>query len=230
MIASIQYIEQKFGEFNRLFFGGRLPILQFELSDASRFLGQFNWDEKTLPDGRIEKSNFKLRVNTRIDMTQDALDDVIIHEMIHYFIDYHNLVDSSPHGNIFRAIMESINVNHGRHIEVAHRNPSEEEKKQAVSKKPVWHVIAEIELNDGSYGVKVLPRMVQKILGFYKAVCQSPKVKDVKLYLHNNPFFNRFPTSAALKYEPLDHKLFLTNIVGAKKLIINNNQLIPVNQ
>lgn len=228
MKANIDYIEQRFEEFNRRMFGGKLPKLPFELSDASRFLGLFTCDCRNLPDGTKVNTNYKLRINTRIDMAQDALDDVIIHEMIHYFIAYHNLIDTAPHGKIFLSIMESINANHGRHIEVSHRNPTEAEKAQAVSTKPTWHVIAEIELTNGTFGVKVLPRVVQKVLAYVNAAKQAPNIKDVKLYLHNNPFFNKFPTSAALRFQPIDHEVFLSNVKGARKLMINGTQLIPV--
>lgn len=228
MKATVNYIEQKFEEFNRLIFGGKLPKLPIELSDASRFLGLFTYDFHILPDGTKEMTNYKLRINTRIDMEQDALDDVIIHEMIHYFIAYHNLVDTSSHGKIFQSLMESININHGRHIEVAHNNPTEVEREQAVSPKPVWHVIAKLELTDGTCGVKVLPRVVPKVLMYVDEIKKSHKVKDVKLYLHNNPFFNRYPTSTSLTYKIIDRQVFLKNIEKAKKLIINGSQLIPM--
>lgn len=230
MKATIDYIKHKFEEFNHRFFGGRLPELSFELSDASGFLGLFTCDFRNMPDGTKETTSYKLRINTRIDMQQDALDDVIIHEMIHYFIAYHNLIDTAPHGNIFRCLIESININHGRHIEVSHRNSTPEEQEQAVSKKPTWHVIAEVEFSNGTYGVKVLPRVVPKVLKFVETVKKALDVKDVKLFIHNNPFFNRFPTSTALSCQPIEHEIFLTNIKGAKKLIINGDQLIPVKQ
>lgn len=228
MIATIDYIKNRFEEFNRRFFGGRLPALPFELSDSSRFLGLFVCDMKRLPDGTTENSNFRLRINTRIDMPQDALDDVIIHEMIHYFIAYHHLIDTSAHGKIFLSIMGSINDNHGRHIEVSHRNVTPEEREQAISKKPTWHVIAELEFRDGTYGVKVLPRNVPKVIKYVATVKKSREVKDVTLFLHDNPFFNKFPTSTALSCQPIDHNIFMANVQGAKKLIINGSQLIPV--
>lgn len=210
MIATVEYVERRVAEFNRLMFGGRLPALPIELCDAKGFLGQLACNR--------QKTEFRMRINTRIDLTQDALDDVIIHEMIHYFIAYHRLIDTGPHGHIFRSIMESINANHGRHIQVSHRHTSEGEWEQSVSKKATWHVIAALELRDGTMGVKVLPRVAPKILAYVDAVRRAPNVKDVSLYMHNNPFFNRYPTSAALKYHGIDRATFLANIAGATPL------------
>lgn len=206
MIATVEYIRERFAKFNAQMFGGRLPALAIELCDAKGYLGQFVCNR--------EKTDFRLRINTRIDMPQAELDDVIIHEMIHYFIAYHNLVDTAPHGQIFLSVMQSINANHGRHITVTHRN-TPEQREQAVSKEAKWHVIALLELTDGTYGVKVLPRVKPKIQNYVMAVKRSPNIKDVKLYMHNNPFFNRYPTSAALKYHVIDLATFMANIGGA---------------
>lgn len=210
MKATIKYVEQRVAEFNRRMFANRLPPIPIELGDAAGYLGLFLSDR--------QKTSFKLRINTRIDMPQDALDDVIIHEMIHYFIAWSGLVDSSPHGNIFRSIMLSINASHGRNIQISGRNSSPQEQEQAVSKRPTWHVIAELEIADGTWGVKVLPRVRQKVAAYAAAVRQAPNIRSVKLYLHNNPFFNRYPTSAALKYHSIDRDTFLQNLAGAQPL------------
>lgn len=229
MIATIPYIKQRFDEYNAKMFGGRLPHLKIELSDAARFLGLFVCDVRRDSDGRRENYNFRLRINMRIDMRPDVLDDVIIHEMIHYFIALHNLVDTSAHGKIFRSIMESLNANHGRNIQVAHRNLTDEEREQAVSKRPTWHIIARLELTDGSTGVKVLPRVAEKVVGYVNAVKRAPNVRDIVLYLHNNPFFNRYPTSASLKYQPISSDIFDVNLSGARPIEIRGNKLYPKN-
>lgn len=226
MKATLQYIQQRFDEFNRLMFAGRLPQLPIELSDASTFLGLFVCKIKHLPDGTTQHTDFRLRINTRIDLPQDTLDDVVIHEMIHYFIAYHGLTDTSAHGKIFRSLMESINANHGRHITISRRHATEQEKEQAINPKARWHVIALLELTDGSLGVKVLPRVMERIRTYVDAVSQANNVSMVKLYLHNNPFFNRYPTSGALKYHTIDLDTFNANIIGASRLELRASRLI----
>lgn len=41
MNATVPFIEQKFEEFSRQMFGGKLPKIPVELSDAKTFLGQY---------------------------------------------------------------------------------------------------------------------------------------------------------------------------------------------
>lgn len=225
MKPTIDYIETKFEEFNRQIFGGKLPKLPIELSDAYHFLGQCVFQQRRLPNGLKEYSNFTLRINARVDLPENVIEDVIIHEMIHYLIFWMGLHDTSAHGDIFKAIMASINTAHGRNITVSHRY-SAEEAAQAVSTKRAWHVIAAIYFKSGQAGVKVLSRNVAKILDYYKAVAAHPEVSEVRLYLHDNPFFNRYPTSGAFRIHDIDKGVLETNLVKARKLKVNGNQIV----
>lgn len=217
MIASTEYVAERFLHFNSQMFGGKLPMPTIELVDAGTFMGQFVADR--------QHTAFRLRINSRVDLPTQTLDDVIIHEMIHYFIAYNGLVDTTPHGAIFRSIMESINANYGRKVAVS--TPAS--RQQVASKKSTWHVIAAVEMADGSLGVKVLPRVAQKVMAFEQTLKRAANVKAVSLFLHNNPFFNRFPTSVALRVHPIDRELFQANIDGAKTITIQGTQMLVTN-
>ena len=225
MKATIKYVEKKFDEFNRQMFGGRLPKLPVRMSDAVTFLGMCVAKVRTLPDGRKEHFDFELRVSLRHDIPERDLEDVIIHEMIHYFIMYNELVDSSPHGELFKAMMRSINRTYGRNITISRRSTPEEHK-QTVESKAQWHVIAAVRFRNGKHGVKVLPRVVPKILDYHGKVSAVAEIAGVDLFLHNNPFFNRYPTSAALKVHEIDKDLLSQNLAGARRLIVQNGKLI----
>lgn len=225
MRASVAFIKQKFEEYNRQMFGGRLPALPVELSDASRFVGMCVSKVKRYPDGREEHSDFRLRINTRIDLPQEVIEDVIIHEMIHYFILYNGLKDSSAHGTIFMAIMKSINSNYGRHLSVKFRGTSEQHE-QFIDKRARWHVIAAVRFRSGRMGIKVLPRVIPKVIDYYNHVSHAAEVLDVKLYLHNDPFFNRYPTSAAYRAHDIDTATLAEHLLGAHHLSVDGDRLI----
>lgn len=227
MKATVEYVERKFEEFNRRMFGGRLPNLPIALTDEAGALGKCGFVVHRRPDGSKEYSNFSLKINTRIDLPEEVVEDVIIHEMIHYFILLHNLNDSSPHGNIFKSLMQSINDIHGRKISISHKF-SAEEKAQAVSSRRTWHVIAAIYLKSGETGVKVLPRTVPKIIDYHRAVMRHPDVVRVDMYLHDNPFFNRFPTSGAFKIHPIAPDILAENLVGGRRLRVTDTQVVEV--
>lgn len=54
MKATVPYIEQKFEEFNRQLFGGKLSKIPVELSDAKTFLRQCVFKNRRKPFGKTE--------------------------------------------------------------------------------------------------------------------------------------------------------------------------------
>ena len=115
-------------------FAGKLPMLPIKLSDAKTFLGVCTYKKRIGKDGKVEKYDFALRVNTRIELSEDEIEDTIIHEMIHYYIGYNQLEDTSAHGAIFQQVMNAINEKYGRHLSISHKS-SKSQKEQAVDKK-----------------------------------------------------------------------------------------------
>lgn len=217
MDITIPYIEQKFGEFNRQIFAGRLPMPPIQLSHAKTFLGVCAYKKRKGKDGKIEKYDFSLRISTRMDLSEQEVEDTILHEMIHYYIGYNQLEDSSPHGQIFRRIMADINAKHGRHITISHKC-SKVQSEQAADQRPRYHVVAVVSLRDGRTGIKVLPRVLPSILKYYNGVLNSREVSSVRLYMTQDPFFNRFPNSSALKVHFIPVAEIQSHLTGAERL------------
>lgn len=227
MEIRVEYVERKFNKFNELMFAGRLPKIPVYLTESKRFLGLCRWSIKKLPNGRKEYYDYQLRINTRIYLPENEVEDVIIHEMIHYFIAYNGLEDTSSHGNIFKSIMNSINTNYGRNVSLKYKM-SEEQRSQICGTKPQWHMIAVIYLTDGSTGVKVLPLYESKILNYYNYVANANNVRGVDLYMHYDPFFNQYPTSSAYKIHPINENILEEHLIDSKKYKVKNNRLVEV--
>ena len=225
MKATIGFVENKFDEFNQQIFGGKLPKIPVVLSDAKTFLGQCVCRTRRMPNGKVEKFDFKLRINTRLDLPEREVEDIIIHEMIHYYIGYHQLKDTSAHGQIFRRMMNEINTKFGRNVSVSHRS-TKEQREELVDQKARYHVIAVVTFHDGKTGIKVLPRVLQRILHYYNNVLANRGVKSVELYMSNNVFFNRFPNSSALKVHYLAMEEIQKNLEGAEKMGCDGKSII----
>lgn len=223
MKATIPYIEQKFEEFNQQMFAGQLPKLPIELSDAKTFLGVCAFKTRKGKDGKKICYDFKLRINTRIDLPEAEIEDTIIHEMIHYFIGYNQLEDASAHGPMFLHMMNSINAKYGRHLSVSYK-VTKEQREQAIDAKQHWRVVAVVKFKDGRYGIKVLPRIQQRIVNYYTKVGSSKDVERVELYMSNNVYFNRFPNSSVLNAHYVDIEEINKNIKGAEPLVFNPSQ------
>ena len=223
MKATIPYIEQKFEEFNQQMFAGQLPKLPIELSDAKTFLGVCAFKTRKGKDGKEICYDFKLRINTRIDLPETEIEDTIIHEMIHYFIGYNQLEDASAHGPMFLRMMNSINAKYGRHLSVSYK-VTKEQREQAIDAKQHWRVVAVVKFKDGRYGIKVLPRIQQRIVNYYTKVGSSKDVERVELYMSNNVYFNRFPNSSVLNAHYVDIEEINKNMKGAEPLVFNPSQ------
>ena len=217
MKATIPYVEKRFEEFNQLMFDGQLPKLPIELSNAKTFLGLCVYKKRRTILGRTECYDFKLRISTRIDLAEAEVEDIIIHEMIHYYIAYKGLHDTSSHGRVFRHIMNTINEKFGRHIKISHKL-TKEEKEQLYDTKRRWRVVAYVTFNDGRTGIKVLPRIMPRIANYYNAVSRESSVESIELYMTNNPFFNRYPSSSAFRVHYIDKAEADKHLQGAEKM------------
>lgn len=224
MKATIPYVEKTFEEFNRLMFDGKLPMLPIELSDAKTFLGVCVYKKKRTLLGKMVCYDFKLRINTRIDLAEAEVEDIIIHEMIHYYIGLNGIKDTSAHGRVFKLMMNRINERFGRHIRISHK-PTQEQKEQLYGTKKRWRVVALVVFKDGKTGVKVLPRIVPKIVNYYNMVGRESSVERIEMYMSDDTFFNRYPSSSALRVHYIDRAEAEKHLEGAQQWVCDGTRL-----
>ncbi|MBQ6724386.1 MAG: SprT-like domain-containing protein [Paludibacteraceae bacterium] len=124
----MEYIQAHFDEYNRQYFGGALPTLPIKLSHARGFLGKVTFvKRRSWLFGPYKNENFVLRINVKIDLPEEVVQDTILHEMIHYYIAVNQWKDTSAHGKLFRAEMARINKEGNRHIRISYRLSSEKQ-------------------------------------------------------------------------------------------------------
>lgn len=226
MKATIDYVKRKFQEFNHEMFGGRLPEVPVELCDSKSYLGQLCCRHHEHPGGKLRYTDFRLRISIRFDLEESVLDDVIIHEMIHYFIFVNQLIDTAPHGHIFKAVMDSINANHGRKISVSHHTyPTASSTTPKYTQKK-WRTIATIHTIDGKVYIKILPSKADRIKEFYDKISRVHEVKSVELFMHNNPFFGRYPSSVALRLYPIEPEVLKQHLEGGRRLAFEHGTIV----
>jgi hypothetical protein len=197
MKPTIDYIQRRFDEYNTRFFGGQLPSLPVRLSHAKGFLGKitFTRRRKGLFAG-YRNEDFVLRINVRIDLPEQVVEDTILHEMIHYYIAVNQWNDTSTHGRLFRQEMARINKEGNRHITVTHKL-SESEQEQTVLTK--GRVVAVVRFTDGRTGIKVVPKQVRHILDWNRRARKTFDIVSIDWYYTNNGYFAKYPSSVALR-------------------------------
>ncbi len=214
MKPTSEYIAKKFQKFNTQMFGGKLTMPPIQLSRAKTFVGQCTAKKRhTLLHG-TQLFDFRLKFSICFDLPEEEWEDTIIHEMIHYHIGINGLKDTSAHGQIFREMMESINQRFGRKLTISHRS-TPEQREALYNAKKVWHVIALVHFADGRKGLKVLPRIRQRIQAYRSAMLRDQRFSRIDLFMSNDPYFNRFPNSSAFNVILAKEEEFMPHIQQA---------------
>lgn len=153
-------LQQLFRHCNEKYFDGSLPTPALKLSRARTRLGQMackRTSRSPLAPWSAKKPrfyDFSISISTYYDLSDEELEDVMTHEMIHYSIAYSGLQDTSAHGPIFRSMMNSINQRFGRHITI-----SSHTKKQPRKTPPRrMRLVLLLALNDGRHFLSVVNR------------------------------------------------------------------------
>jgi hypothetical protein len=108
MVADQQNMLLTFDECNMKYFEGKLLFPQFELLHSYRTFGYFHCDYK---QGWFSKElyNFKISITDYYDFTPKQFVDIMVHEMIHYYLAYFGIDKRCRHGKEFMKMAERLN-------------------------------------------------------------------------------------------------------------------------
>ena len=115
MVANLQNMQLAFDEYNKKYFEGKLPIPMFDLLHSFRTCGYFycdyeqGWFSRTL-------YNFRISMTDYYDFTPKQFEDILVHEMIHYYLAYFGIDKSFSHGREFKKMAKQLNRDYGLNI------------------------------------------------------------------------------------------------------------------
>ena len=214
MIPTVEYIRQKFDEYNELMFEGKLKLLPFKLSSARSFLGQVRCCRQKKADGTWLYSDFQFIISNKSDYAENVVEDTIIHEMIHYWIFLNQMQDNAPHGKLFVAKMQEINRRFNRNLTVLHKKTKEE---QDEDKEVCQHLICISRFRGNQLGITIANK--SKLFMLWDALPKVPKIVECNWYVSTDPFFNRFPRASSLKVYPISRSELEPLMKNLKKLV-----------
>ena len=219
MRATKEYIEQMFKYYNELCFEGNLPPLPIELSRARSFMGVFTYRKRINADGEEEPYDMVLRISTVYDMDEESVKDTILHEMIHYYITYNRIKDTSSHGEVFLKIMNDINEKYGRQITVK-INKNRKVENTDTEKKGHFICVCEI-----GFDLVFVHCAKSKIFQIHQELSSNSKIGKMSWYYTEAPFFNRFPNSIRARFLKINRMELIDNLKGAIELECDGNTL-----
>lgn len=214
MTPTVEYLEERFDTFNRMCFDGALPRIPIKLSRARTFVGRLIYRPVRDWRGRVvRREDFVLRISTYFDLPEAEIEDTLIHEMIHYWIAWKGIKDTSSHGKEFRRIMKEINALHGRHLTISHKSTPEEQDRDTRVRD---HYFCVSQLADGRTALTVAAQPC--IARIRRAFRWSPTVRSQTWYHSRDPWFNRYPHCRSPKIFPVDPAILQPHLDAAELL------------
>ena len=185
MIPTLEFVKERFDYFNSILFTPALPPIPIKIGSAGRALGSFRYPRRYPASKPRGVGECTITISRTYDRPKEDIEDVIIHEMIHYLV-WLNRVDEPAHGPEFRKFMNLINTHFNRNVTV--RDTLSDEELSSDSRISLRVVVA-ARLNDGSFGVACVART---------CLAKVKKALDMNnqphtWYVSTDPFFNRYP-------------------------------------
>ena len=213
MLITVTDIQQIFAKYNDLCFDGKLPMPRIRIGYAKGYLGQLRYTVRKGKDGKRTYSNFSLNFTQKYELDRQKLEDVVIHEMIHYYIHYNNIQDTSAHGSVFRKMMNDINIRFKRNITISDRSalPVAETNQQTK-----LYLVCVASLKSGETGVAVCAR--SRAFEIYDELPYRYEILNFNWYFTSDPFFSRYKRSNTAKLYRADREEISKHLATATEL------------
>lgn len=209
---TVDYLRHAFEHYNALIFDGKLPVPKLKWSRAKTRLGQMACKRK-ISWGRTKFYDYTISVSNYYKLTTEEIDDVLIHEMIHYSIAYTGLKDTSAHGIVFRGMMDKINRTFGRHITISVRTRNLQPR---MTQQPKGYLILALEMKNGKYYLSsVNPSAARKIT---TSLARTREIAHYAWYQSQDEYFHGMPCVRSLRGRRVSAEVYET-MIGKMKLL-----------
>ena len=205
MTLTVDILRTWFKQFNTDYFGDELPVPRLMLSKARTRLG-------TMACRRTRRllqwvyTDFTIRISTYYDCSEREYQETLLHEMIHYYITYKRIPDTSAHGTVFCKMMHRLNREHGWHITISSSMRGHNVSvQQSDANRSVYLVLA-LTLDDGTRMFSVVsPRSARKIDALAASVS---RIVDHRWFMTQDAFFRDFPRVRSLRAREVSREVF----------------------
>ena len=111
MIVCKSQIRCLFRQFNQDYFGNLLPMPYIKIRHSVNTLGYFSYMQNEM-FGTTET----LEISDFYEYTSNQLRDIVVHEMIHYYLYYIGEDVRLKHGKSFMRMARQLNQSYGLHV------------------------------------------------------------------------------------------------------------------
>ena len=204
MEIELEYIKKQFGLFNEKYFGGELPEPEFTICNARTYIGQFRHIRKRrwmLSPG--ESHYYLIKISQYYNLSKREIQNVLLHEMIHFHISFKGIRDTAPHGEVLHKLMDTLNSRYGWEIRVSAKHSATRQAADRQDKKRL--VLALTTTNGRRYLTVVNGNYKEKI---EKKIGLATNVKAHRWFYSSDRYFDGFPAVRTLRARKVDKKTF----------------------
>ena len=166
---------------------------------------------RKMPLGQAKPTDFVIKISRHYDISERQVQNVLLHEMIHYYIAFKGIRDTSPHGRAFKSLMHTLNSRHGWDITVSSRRaPAKEGGRPTLRKR----LVLAVTMNDGGHFLSVVNPA-------YRATLDSQARQESIIACHrwiesDDQFFHNFPTVRSLRGCKVDKATFDEKVAAGR--------------
>ena len=114
MIANWTTMSQMFRECNKKYFNGSLPSPKYGLMNKLNILARFEYNKNK--NGKKPIKWQEIKFSDCYDFPEDSFRDLMVHELIHYYIAWNGIKDNKEHGKEFMRIANELNTKYNLNV------------------------------------------------------------------------------------------------------------------
>ena len=136
MIADYNTMPRIFWECNRLYFDHSLPTPRFGMMKKLNTLARFEYQNNKKGKAPIKRQI--ILFSEYYDFDEETFKNLMVHEMIHYYLAWNGVKTRSDHGKEFMAIAHELNEKYGLNVTKTLDASSFTRTEQAPKAKSFW--------------------------------------------------------------------------------------------
>lgn len=208
------WMKNNFMRFNTQYFDGVLPLPRLRAGRSRTQLGTMSCKRKT-SWGRTKLYDFTISLSNYYDQTEHQFQSVLLHEMIHLSIAVSGVKDTSPHGVVFRALMQRLNRD-GWDIQIMTKTRDYTKAYTGSATVIAQYIVLALEMNDGKrFLSSVNPKFVRDINQQLRTI---PQISHYAWFTTSDRWFETMPKVRSLRGRRVTAEVFQTKTQAMKPI------------
>lgn len=210
------WMKTNFMRFNTQYFDGVLPLPRLRAGRSRTQLGTMSCKRKT-SWGRTKLYDFTISLSNYYDQTEHQFQSVLLHEMIHLSIAVSGVKDTSPHGVVFRGLMQRLNHD-GWDIQIMTKTRDYTKAYTGSATVIAQYIVLALEMNDGKrFLSSVNPKFVRDINQQLRTI---PQISHYAWFTTSDRWFETMPKVRSLRGRRVTAEVFQAKTQAMKPISV----------